>query len=115
MTRPSVLPGISLVPVLRLEQATERDGYVKVKLFFTTEEPKHIRSYGLQHSYGFKGPFMEDVCVLLPQAEVAPEFERFIPIMARLQLVCGVVSKTAQLKDFRILDEDTLTLAYVLD
>ncbi len=115
MTRPSVLPGISLVPVLRLEQATERDGYVKVKFFYTTEEPKNIRSYGLQHSYGFKGPFMEDVCVLLPQEQVSLNFECFIPAFARLQIQHLVVSKSAQLKDFLILDEDKLTLAYVLD
>jgi hypothetical protein len=114
LTKPGVLHGVSLIPVRRLECVPEKKGYVKIKLFFTTEEPKHIRSYALQHSYGFKGPYLEDICILLPQEKVMPEFSFFLPMLTRLQLA-HTVSNTAQLKNFHIMDEDKLTLAYVLN
>lgn len=112
-TKAGILPG-TLIPLRRLESYPEKKGHIKVKLHFTTEEPKHVRSSILSRTYGVKGPFFEDVCVLIPQAEVLPELSWFIPVFVQLQFN-HVVSRTAQLKNFSLLDEDNTTLAYLLD
>jgi hypothetical protein len=109
-----LLHGVSLIPVPRSECVSSKKGYVKVKLRFTTEEPTHVRSYLLQRTYGFAGPYLEEVYVLLPQETVYPEFSYFIPVLTKLQLA-QVISLTAQLRHFAITDEDEVTLAYVLD
>jgi len=89
-------------------------GFIKIKLHFTTEEPKHIRSYILKNTWGFNGPYLEDVCVLMRQEAVFQDYFTFIPIFELLQLY-NVVSKTAVFRNYTILDEDNLTLAYLMD
>ena len=114
LTKAGTLHGATLIPLRRLESYPSKKGHIKVKLHYTTEEPKHIRSYILSRTYGVKGPFFEDVCVLIPQAEVYPELSWFVGVFTRLQFN-HVISGTAQLKNFSLLDEDNITLAYVLD
>lgn len=92
----------------------KKAGYLKVKLFYTTEEPKHIRSYVMQHTYNFKPPFVEDVCILLPQSQVIPTVTHFSPYITQLQLD-DILSTTAKLNNFQLMDEDDFTLAYVLN
>jgi hypothetical protein len=101
-------------PIHCLECIASKEGFVKIKLFYLTDEPKHIRSYVLQHTYGLKGPYLEDVSVLIPQEKVFPELSYFIPAFTKLQIF-HIVSSDSQLTDFKILDEDNLTLSYVLD
>jgi hypothetical protein len=88
-----------------------REGYAKIRLNFLTNEPKHIRSEMLRRICGSKPPFVEDVCVLMPLHRVFSILETFIPVFERLQET-GVVSTTANLLGFKVLDEDITTLAY---
>jgi hypothetical protein len=110
-----VKTGLSRIPSVKMpELLPNKSGYIKILLRYTTSEPKHIRSHILKTTYGFAGPYMEETYVLLPQEKVMPDFLFFAPILTWLQ-VCNIVSKTAELRDFVIKDEDNLTLAYTLD
>jgi hypothetical protein len=68
----------------------------------------------LQQIYNSKPPFVEDVCVLMPRMAVFSILETFFPVFERLQ-EAGVVSPTANLLGFKVLDEDTETLAYLFN
>ena len=96
----------------RPEPVAVKDGYVKVRLNFTTSEPKHVRSQMMQQIYHSKPPFIEDVCVLMPSAAVFTLLETFFPAFEWLKEI-GVVSPTANLQEFKVLDEDTHTLAFL--
>lgn len=89
-----------------------KEEYTKIRLSFLTDDPKHIRSLMLQQIYNSKPPFVEDVCVLLPRMQVFSILETFLPVFERLQEI-GVVSPAANLLEFKVLDEDTETLAYL--
>jgi len=91
-----------------------KDEYAKIRLSFLTDDPKHIRSLMLQQIYSVKPPFVEDVCVLLPRMQVFSILEAFFPVFERLQ-EAGIVNSTANLLGFKVLDEDTLTLAYLFN
>jgi len=91
-----------------------KEGYTKIRLSFLTDDPKHIRSLMLQQIYNSKPPFVEDVCVLMPQMQVFSILETFFSVFERLQAV-GVVSPAANLLGFKVLDEDTETLAYLFE
>ena len=107
-------PKLMIAPTpLPSNLATEKSGYIKVRLSFFTPEPKHLRSIQLARFYGVPAPYNEEVAVLLPKNRVFTLFETFIPVFESLQKL-GVVSNAAKLRDFRILDEDNLTLAYIL-
>jgi len=98
--------------VPKLETFAVKDGFMKVQLTFLTDEPKHVRSLMMQQVYNSKPPFVEDVCVLLPRMGVFSILEAFLPVFERLR-EAGVVSPTANLQGFKVLDEDTQTLAYL--
>jgi hypothetical protein len=98
--------------VARPELAACRPGYVKVRLSYQTSQPQHLRSLLLLHTCGIQPPYTEETCILLPAAKVFTLLETFIPSFEYLQK-CGVLSKTAELLDFKVLDEDDLTLAYI--
>lgn len=89
-------------------------GYVKIKLTFLTNEPKHVRSQMLRLSYNSEPPFVEDICILLPRMQVFSILETFLPAFEKLQ-ESGVVSSTAKLLKFKILDGDTNTLAFLFE
>jgi hypothetical protein len=90
-----------------------KPGYMKVRLFFLTSEPKHIRSQMLKSGCGAKPPFIEDVCILMQRMKVFPNLEYYSNPLFRLQLA-GVVSSTAKLTGYTILDGDDDTLSYVV-
>ena len=96
----------------RPEPVAIKEGYVKVRLGFMTMEPKHVRSQMMQQIYNAKPPFMEDICVLMPGAAVSTLLETFLPVFEWLKEI-GVVSPTANLQEFKVLDEDTHTLAFL--
>jgi hypothetical protein len=88
-------------------------GFVKVRLRYTTHKPLHVRSLILSTLYSIDGPYFEDVFVFVPQRETFPMVEAFYPIFNQLKKR-GIIHETAQLKDFKIMDEDVLTLGYKL-
>lgn len=90
-----------------------KDGFTKIRLAFLTDKPKHVRSLMLQQTYGSKPPFVEDVCVLMPCDETFSILETFFSVFKRLQ-EAGVVDQSAKLLEFKVLDEDTQTLAYLV-
>jgi hypothetical protein len=91
----------------------ERPGYMKVRLTYLTNEPKHYRSYQLAMMYGLAGPFTEEAYVLMPAyAITSMDLTMFRSAFAFLQRNF-VVSRTARLVKVTLLDEDTSTLAYV--
>jgi hypothetical protein len=83
-----------------------------VRLSFLTKEPQHLRSLLLYHTCGIRPPYTEEVSILMPRLRVFTRLENFIPQFQRLQ-ASGVVSRSAELQDFTILDEDNLTLSYI--
>lgn len=98
----------------RPETASTKAGYIKVRLTFQTYEPTHIRSVMLESEYGIEPPYTENLCILLPRQKAFSLLEAYLPAFQRLQ-DAGLVSSTAQLTAFHILDEDNLTLAYICD
>ncbi len=90
-----------------------KPGHVKVRLAFLTDAPKHFRSFQLATMYGFRGPFMEESSVLVPQKSVTNlALTTFLPAFMFLQKHF-VISHNARLVSATILDEDETTLAYV--
>jgi len=89
-------------------------GYMKVRLTFLTSDPKHIRSVMLREQYRAEPPYLEDVCILLPLKETFSILETFIPAFEKLR-ESRVVSSTAKLLKFKILDDDLNTLAYLFE
>ena len=87
-----------------------KSGHVKVRLFYLTSQPKHIRSY-LLHQHGTRPPYIEDACILLPRMQVFDLLETYMSTFGKLKESGGIPSD-AQLQDFKVLDEDTLTLAH---
>lgn len=94
------------------ELAPEKLGYMKVRLLYLTPEPQHLRSLQLAHAYNIRPPYNEEVSILLPRMKVFTLLETFIPAFEYLQKA-GIISKSSKLRDFRILDEDKLTLSYI--
>jgi hypothetical protein len=101
-----------IAPANKPDLAASKPGYVKVRLSYLTSQPQHLRSLLLLHTCGIQPPYTEEVCILLPYAKVFALLETFMPPFEYLQK-CGVLSKTAELQDFKVLDEDGLTLAYI--
>lgn len=101
-----------IAPMVKPELAASKPGYVKVRLSYLTSQPHHLRSLLLLHTCGIQPPYTEEVCILLPAAKVFTLLENFIPPFEYLQK-CGILSKTAELQDFKVSDEDNLTLAYI--
>ena len=99
-------------PAIKPELAAFKPGYVKVRLSYLTSEPKHLRSLLLYHTCGIQPPYTEEVSILLPRLKVFTLLETFIPPFEHLQK-SRVVSKTAELQDFGVLEEDVLTLSYI--
>jgi hypothetical protein len=108
----TVSVGQQIAPAPKPDVAATKPGYVKVRLSYHTSQPKHLRSILLFHMCNIKPPYTEDLCILMPRMKVFALLETFIPAFEQLKR-SGVVSKTAELQDFRILDEDLLTLAYI--
>jgi hypothetical protein len=86
-------------------------GCIKIRLTYLTFIPTHIRSVMLQIQ-GVQPPYIEDICVLMPQAKTFMLIEAYMPAFSKLQS-CDLVPKSASLQSFKIMDEDEITLAYV--
>ena len=99
---------------MKPELAALKLGYVKIRLSYLTSQPQHLRSLLLLHTCGIQPPYTEEVCILLPCIKVFTLLETFILPFEYLQK-CGIISKTAELQDFKVLEEDTPTLAYIFN
>lgn len=106
---PAVTPKQLIAPP---PTAASKPNYLKVRLSYLTPEPKHIRSRMLEQQCRVQPPYLEDVCVLLPRMKVFSILENFIPIFEKLQ-AAGIVSGQANLQSFKVLEEDSSTLAYI--
>lgn len=105
---------VSVVPPVKRELLPSKAGFVKIRLSFLTDDPKHVRSQMLRLSCNSKPPFVEDICILMPRMRVFSILETFIPAFEKLQ-EDGIVSNTAKLLTFKILDGDTNTLAFLFE
>lgn len=101
-----------IAPAAKPELAAVKDGYVKVTLSYLTTQPQHLRSLLLYHTCNIQPPYTEEVSILMPRMKVFALLETFIPQFEYLQKA-GVVSKTAELQGFSIMDEDRHTLSYL--
>ncbi len=94
--------------------AVYKDGFVKVRLSFLTNEPKHVRSQTLQRICGSQPPFVEDICVLIPQPRAFAILEAYLPAWEYLR-EAEIVPPAANLLNFKVMDEDITTLAYLFE
>jgi hypothetical protein len=102
-----------IAPVEAPECLRVKVGYIKVRLSYLTFDPKHMRSQMLRNSCGARPPYAEDICVLIPRMKVFPTLSTYNPAFKRLQ-DCNLLTQTAKLTGFTIVDEDDSTLAYVV-
>jgi len=105
---------VSVAPPPKRELLPSKAGFVKIRLSFLTNDPKHVRSQMLRLSCNSKPPFVEDICILLPLGKTFSILETFIPAFEKLQ-EDSTVSDTAKLLTFKILDDDTCTLAFLFE
>ena len=98
-------------PAPQFEVEAELPGHMKVKLFYQTREPRHVRSQVLQVEMQMTPPFVEDVSVLLPAKDVFNNLAAYEETFQALQSV-GLVGPEDRLRNFEIRDEDVRTLAY---
>jgi hypothetical protein len=89
-----------------------KEGYVKIRLSYLTYEPKHLRSITLMKHCGVKPPFQEHIYILVPCSKVFAKLETFVPMFDWFQRH-KILPLSSRLQDFKILDEDNLTLSYI--
>jgi len=102
-----------IAPPVCPELMASKEGYLKVRLTYLTHDPKHIQNFLLRNGYGIKGPYSEDVCILMPANRVFDNLETYLAPWELLQR-SGVVRAEDTFLDFKLLIEDDLTLAYVV-
>ena len=102
----------------QFQSAPSRPGYLKVRLYFHTWVPKHLRSHMLKEEFHGAAPYQEDVCVLMPLEEITTDLNNYTPIFQML-LEKGIVASGTrtqpQLRSIELLEEDEQTLAYYLE
>jgi hypothetical protein len=94
-----------------LRVATQLGGHVKVRLYYHTFNPKHVRSAFLASEAGAQPPFVEDISVLIPVKRAYNRLSAYRPILALL-VDEGLLKITDSLAKFEFREEDTTTLAY---
>ena len=87
-------------------------GHVKVRLFYDTWKPKHVRSHFLRTEAAAKPPFIEDLTVLVPLARAFNRLSAYRDIFRRL-IAAEILAPTDALKKFEFREEDYHTLAYL--
>lgn len=91
---------------------TQQAGHVKVRLFYDTWNPKHVRSHFLRIEAGAKPPFIEDVFVLVPFNRAYNRMSAYRDVFQRL-IAAGYLAAADALKKFEFCEEDYRTLAYL--
>ena len=108
-----ILLGQEIAPPKRPQLLSSKSGRMKVRLSFLTHSPKHIRNILLQEQCHTQPPYIEDICILMPRMKVLTLLETYLPAFAHLQKI-GVIPNDAKLQSFKILDEDDITLAFLV-
>jgi glyoxylase-like metal-dependent hydrolase (beta-lactamase superfamily II) len=98
-------------PLSHFDVAAAEAGHVKVRLYFNTWEPKHLRSHYLRTEASAEPPFLEDVSVLIPTHQAFDHLSAYNAVFEALR-AAGVVAPQDVLKAFEINVEDNHTLAY---
>ncbi len=91
--------------------SAEKEGCLKVRLCYLTNDPKHIRNLILKGAYSIQGPYNEDICILVPAEKVFADFESYLNAFEHLQR-SGVLNPEDILLEAKVLVEDEYTLAY---
>jgi hypothetical protein len=91
---------------------SQQADHVKVRLFYNTWKPKHVRSNFLKTQADAKPPFIEDVSVLVPVSCAYNRLSAYRDIFQRL-IAAGHLAPTDALKKFEFREEDMSTLAYL--
>lgn len=94
-------------------QATALADHLKVRLYYRTFEPKHLRSHFLQMEAQAAPPFVEDVTVLVPVEEAYDRLSSYEDIFTNLKRE-GLLASGDTLFKFEVRDEDDHTLAWYL-
>ena len=102
-----------IAPPKKPNLVSSKPGYMKVRLSYWTGAPHHIRNVALREQCDAQPPFIEDVYILMHRMKVFSLLENFMPALDVLR-VTEVIPQDANLQDFKVLDEDDVTLAYVL-
>ncbi len=97
-------------PLNPFEYAADLKGFMKVRLFYQTWEPKHVRSQVLRIDLRMNAPFVENISVLLPLPFISTDLSAYEEIFRSLQ-AAGYLSPTDKIRDFELRDEDVCTLA----
>ena len=91
---------------------SQKADHVKVRLFYDTWKPKHIRSHFLRTEADAKPPFIEDVSVLVPVSHAYNRLSAYHDIFQSL-IAAGHLAPKDTLKKFEFREEDFYTLAYL--
>lgn len=91
---------------------THKAGHVKVRLFYHTWKPKHLRSHFLKTEAAAAPPFVEDVAVLVPLNRAFNRLSAYRDIFRRL-IDAGLLAAKDELKKFEFCEEDSHALAYL--
>lgn len=96
-----------------LEQSAYMKDRIKVELWFETNKPKHLSSVLLAKTFGFDGPVIEPICVLLKPEQVFDMPEAYWDALEYLK-DNGYVPSDAEFFGYSIRLEDKQTLAWVM-
>jgi hypothetical protein len=105
-------PKLGIKPLVHPEVLPVKTGYIKVRLNYLTPEPKHIDNITLQ-GYGAQSPYLEEIRVLLPLSSTFDSYDTMHPAFDYLKQ-CGILHPECQLFNYKFVEEDNLTLAYVI-
>lgn len=97
-----------------MEKAKTRKGFIKVKLYYQTNSPKHTRSFLLKEQMNILGPYFESLSILYPQNKSYPLLENYLPAFNALKKA-NLVEPEDTLYEFYFQDEDIVTQAYVIE
>lgn len=99
-------------PPPSFDVAPAAPGHIKVRLSYSTYDPKHIRSHFLKNEASAPPPFLEEVSVLIPLEQAFHRLSAYQGVFLSL-IATGILSETDTLKKFELREEDTYTLAYL--
>ena len=105
---------IQLVVSSEYEQAVIKPNYIKVLLWFSTEQPRTLASRILKTSpFDVPGPVLEYVAILKPADKTFDLLWAFLEDFETLK-DRGVVPPDAKLGNFDFIEEDQRFLAFVM-
>lgn len=107
------MPTIASNPMTIRQQLRSRD-HIKVKLLYRCEQPQSGASIMLKNQLKVKGPYLEEVCVLIPMKRAFTLLEAYIDFFEQLR-DAELVPADAELHQYQFLPQGDKTLAYLLN